>query len=84
MGGVGLFIKNGINYNKRLDLSKSLHGISESIFVELSGANGKKILVGCVYRHPSPPISDFFDLFFNDILAKIGKERKKNYTAWRL
>ena len=41
-GGVGLFIKNGINYNKRLDLSKSLHGISESIFVELSGANGKK------------------------------------------
>ena len=76
-GGVGLFIKNSVNFNKRLDLSKSLHGISESIFAELSGPNGKQILVGCVYRHPSPPISDFFELFLNDILAKIGNERKK-------
>ena len=75
-GGVGLYIKNGINFNKRNDLSKSLRGISESIFVELLGTNGKKVLVGCVYRHPTPPISEFFELFFNDILAKIGNERK--------
>ena len=59
-GGVGLYIKNGTNYNIRNDLSKSLCGIAESIFVEVSGENGKRILVGCVYRHPSPPISEFF------------------------
>ena len=75
-GGVGLYIKNGINFNKRNDLSKSLRGISESIFVEMLGTNSKKVLVGCVYRHPTPPISDFFELFFNEILAKIGNERK--------
>ena len=58
-GGVGLYIKNGINFNKRNDLSKSLRGISESIFVELSGTNQKKILVGCLYRHPTPKVSEF-------------------------
>ena len=76
-GGVGLYIKNGINFNKRNDLSKSLRGISESIFVELSGPNGKKLLVGCLYRHPTPKVSKFIELFLNEILAKIGKEKKK-------
>ena len=76
-GGVGLFVKNGINYKKRDDLSKSYRDISESIFIELTGDNGKKLVVGCIYRHPSPPVSEFIKLFLNCLFEKIGRERKK-------
>ena len=75
-GGVGLYIKQGINYTKRVDLSKSIHNISESIFVELASKTGKKILVGCIYRHHSP-IVEFVDKFLAETLKTIDKERKK-------
>ena len=74
-GGVVLFIKKGIDYKKRDDLSKSIRNISESIFVELASRVGKKLIVGCIYRHHTP-ILDFTDTFLQGTLEKINKERK--------
>ena len=34
-GGVGLYVKNGIEYKVREDLNKSIHNVSESVFIEL-------------------------------------------------
>ncbi len=75
-GGVGLFIKHGLDYKVREDLNKSIQNVSESVFVELKYKSNKTLLVGCIYRHHSP-ITEFVDRFFADILTKIGKEKKK-------
>lgn len=74
-GGAALYIKNGIDYLKRDDLCKSIHNISESIFIELDRAQKKNILVGCIYRHHSS-VTDFIDLFLQGTLNKITKEKK--------
>jgi hypothetical protein len=52
-GGVGIFIKNNLDYDIRPDLSQSLGTVSESVFVEIKpeNKNNKNILIGCIYRH---------------------------------
>ena len=75
-GGVGLFVKNGIEYKVREDLNISIHNVSESIFVEIKDKSNKKLLVGCIYRHHSS-ITEFVDLFLAETLAKIGTEKAK-------
>ena len=75
-GGVGLFVKHGYDYKVREDLNKTLHNISESLFIELKDKSNKCLLVGCIYRHHSP-ITDFIDSFLAETLSKIGKERNK-------
>ena len=74
-GGVALYIKKGTNYKIREDLSKSIQNISESIFIELVGGSGKKLVVGCVYRHHTP-VSEFTEQFLQETLEKINRERK--------
>lgn len=75
-GGVGIYVKKGIYYDIRSDLCQSLHTIAESIFVELTSDNNKKLIIGCVYRHHTP-IQDFIDNFFETKLLQISKEKSK-------
>lgn len=49
-GGVGIFVKNKFNCKTLDQLSIFNERIFESIFVEVSGPNGKKIVVGSIYR----------------------------------
>ena len=66
-GGVGLFVKHGYDFKVREDLNKSIHNVSESVFIELKDKSNKCLLVGCVYRHNSP-ITDFVDTFLAETL----------------
>ena len=75
-GGVGLFVKNGIDYKIREDLNKSIYNVTESVFIEIKHNSNKNLLVGCIYRHHSS-ITEFVDSFLSETLAKIGKEKKK-------
>ena len=75
-GGVGIFIKDYIDYDIRPDLSQSLDTVSESIFIEVKPGNNKNILIGCIYRHHTA-ISKFTSDFFENALLKINKEKKK-------
>ena len=53
-GGVGIYVKNGIDYDKICPLSLCEPKVAESIFIEISNKKkGKKLIVGCIYRHPS-------------------------------
>ena len=49
-GGISIFIKNGINYIIRNDLTKMLP-FMESCFIEIN-LNHKKFLIGGIYRPP--------------------------------
>ena len=63
----------GINYQERTDLSKSIHNISEPIFIEITNED-KNALVGCIYRHHFE-ISEFIEQYFDDALNQISKEK---------
>ena len=62
-GGVGIYIKSGIEYEIINNLSLSHHNISESIFIEIKNEKKKNIVLGCIYRHHTP-VSDFSNVFF--------------------
>ena len=75
-GGVGLFVKHGSDFIVREDLNKSIHNVSESVFIELKDKSKKCLLIGCIYRHYTP-ITEFIDTFLAETLSKIGKEMNK-------
>lgn len=60
-GGVGIFIKNDLQYILRTDLSIFIPNIFESIFIEIQW-NKKSLLIGTVYRPNTPPKADI-DIF---------------------
>ena len=60
-GGVALYVKNGLNYLIRNDLSFSSPEI-EILFIEIKGSTAKPKLIGCVYnRPPNTDVSQFND-----------------------
>ena len=72
------FISESINYKKRDDLKFNSCGDFESTFIELALPSKKNLIIGCIYRHPSSPISikDFNTTFIEPLLNKISTEGK--------
>ena len=52
-GGVCIFLKECINYKIRHDLSKMEEKSVEAIYVEITAKDGRKIVVGSLYRPPN-------------------------------
>lgn len=73
-GGVGLYVKDGLDSKFRSDLSGARPGY-ESIFVELSGSN-RKTVVGCVYRAPNSDSTSFCENFELQLqsLSRVNKD----------
>ena len=57
-GGVGLFIKQTVNYKIREDLSVFIPHVFESVFVETINKTEKNTLVGIIYRPNTEPRAD--------------------------
>ena len=57
-GGVGIYIKNTINFVVRDDLSIFLERSFETLFLEISSSKGKPIIIGEVYRVTSSSSPD--------------------------
>ena len=75
-GGVGMYIKEGINFRLRKDLSVFHEGVLETIFVELKNNKKKEsIVVGVLYRPPNSKMREFEDEL-EKLLSKIVKENK--------
>ena len=64
-GGVSMFIKNGIEYKHRQDLSK-VTPVAECLFIELT-LNNKKYLIGVIYRVPNTDVNTFCETI-NEII----------------
>ena len=79
-GGIGMFIKENLQYNIRDDLSIFIPNIFESIFAEIY-INRKPILIGTIYRPHTPPKADI-DIFMKtmqDLQNTLAKEIKESY-----
>ena len=77
-GGVGIYIKKGIQYKIRRDLNINDENIIESAFIEIISLQKKNIIIGVIDR---PPNSNFnlFENEINKILSKTDKENKICY-----
>ena len=74
-GGVAMYIKNGISWNRRFDLEREN---VESIWMEIFITDTKSILISCFYRPPdtSNYLHRNFEQIFNDILLSSTNEAK--------
>lgn len=77
-GGVGLYIKDNLNYKVRDDLSVFIPHVIETLFVEICLSKSKSLIAGIVYRPNTLPKADI-DIFISsisDILDIINRENK--------
>ena len=74
-GGVGIYVKNGIQFTTRQDIEIALEGV-ETCFIEILGTTKKNIIIGCIYRHPSSDLEKFHQLFSQklDYINRSGLE----------
>ena len=63
--GVGLFIKDTLNYTIREDISVFIPNVCETLFIEIIN-NGRNVIVGVLYRPNSEPLADI-DIFSNNL-----------------
>ncbi|KAJ8028227.1 hypothetical protein HOLleu_30409 [Holothuria leucospilota] len=76
-GGVCMFVKDGIIYHQRHDLSLFNASI-ESLFIEVEMSNAKNhIMIGIIYRPPNGSVVTFNENL-NNILSKITAESKQS------
>ena len=78
-GGVGIYVKSTHNPTKITKFSGAHHKVSESVFVEIKSKSKKKLLIGCIYRHPSSAVSEFIDEFFQSTLKEITQKEKNAF-----
>ena len=81
-GGVGIFLKNHLNYSKRNDLNV-FNESCESLFVEIDRTKlikEKNIVIGVIYQPPNTEISHFIEIM-KDIMEKIKNENKICYLV---
>ena len=78
-GGVGIYLKNDLEYKLREECNFSDSEVIESLFLEITVPHGKNIIAGSVYRPPNQNTATFLDKF-NDILSSISKDNKHCYV----
>ena len=72
-GGIRLHISNRLSYQRRNDLRLSDPGKMESTFIEIICLKSINVIAGCIYKHPTLPISDFI----SSLLPKLQKESSR-------
>ena len=77
-GGVGLFVKDNINYIVRDNLSVFIPHVFESLFIELVSKANKHAIVGVIYRPNTAPKADIdvFSTTLHGIMNIINTEHK--------
>ncbi len=78
-GGTALYIKKGINFIERKDLSLNINDCEDLWFEILDPKNEKNnIVVAVIYRHPRTTLAELhnFQTKLNNSLEKINSEKK--------
>lgn len=82
-GGVSLYIRSDVHCKEREDLEfvTEVTG-TRSIFIEIipNTQNGKKVIIGCIYRPPNTDSRDFKECL-NEFMNTINRERAACYIA---
>ena len=80
-GGVLLYVKEGINFIQRNDLAIESDKYLESVFIEVFDEQNRKIIIGCVYRHPCMNEHEFLNDYLSTLSNKLAKENKPVYLC---
>ena len=72
-GGVGLYIRDSLTYNPRIDLDSCTDDF-ETVWVEIDNEGDKNFLICCVYRHPSSNVDNLTSHFQNH-LSKLSPDK---------
>ena len=76
-----IYAKNGINFVPRNDLNLYSSKELESQFIEVVESNGKKSIIGVIYRHPCMTPSIFNDEYLKNLTVKLAEENKKCFIS---
>ena len=68
-GGVSILLNNSIPYKRRKDQEVFDKGKTESVLIEISAQNGKKIILGSLYRPPNTDENQFLN-HVHEIMTK--------------
>jgi hypothetical protein len=60
-GGVGFYISENINLKIRNDLDLGIIEDVENCWIEIQRPKQNKIVIGCIYRHPSQNRQNFHE-----------------------
>ena len=72
-GGVGLYIRDSLAYNSRIDLDSCTDDF-ETVWVEIENKNDENFLICRAYRHPSSDI-DNLTSYFQNHLSKLSSNK---------
>ena len=75
--GTLIYISQDLIYKSRSDLNISQIKQLESNLIEVVNENRKNTIVGCIYKHPNMPITEFISDFLESLLTKISFEKKE-------
>ena len=76
-GGTLLYLDENLKYKLRKDLNIYHKGMTEPTFVEIINKNEKKMVAGCIYKHPKQTIPNFLDKHLLLLLEKLSHENKQ-------
>ena len=76
-GGTLNYISQDLTYKNRSDLNISEVKQLESTFIEVVNETRMNSIVGCTYKHPNMPITEFISDFLEALLTKISLEKKE-------
>ena len=87
-GGVGMYIKENLSFKILSKFSIFVERIFESVFIEVSLTNGKKIIIGSIYRpgtkSPGVTFTEQYAQFselLNNLLAELRAWSMYSYTV---
>ena len=80
-GGVLIYVRSGINFKPRNDLTVYKPKELESIFIEVINKKESNDIVGVIYRHPCMNESSFIDDYTKGLFDKLSNENKKFFIS---
>lgn len=79
-GGVGIYIQKCITTSIRQDLEIQINEQCENLWIEILNNKGPKTVIGVIYRHPDPNISNF-QKAFTDTLETLQTQNTVYYIG---
>ena len=75
-GGVGIYLREGLNYELLEKKSIFIKGLYESIWLLVKLPKGKNVILGNIYRPNTPPLANIHQatIIHKNILESIKKD----------
>ena len=75
--GTMLHLDKQLTYRLRKDLIIYKTKQIKSTFTEFFNNNNSNMVVGCIYKHPKVPVTEFTEYYLVTLLEKLAKEKKE-------